>query len=84
MNKNKYENILIYDISYKTFMGRKSLRIRFNKINGFIKIYEGIRYLILYNYERYNAIYDKMKYLLSEKSGVTDSINHNFTRIRTD
>ena len=84
MNKNKYENILIYDISFKTFMGRKSLRIRFNKINGFIKIYEGIRYLILYNYERYNAICDKMKYLLSEKSGVKDSINHNFTRIRTD
>ena len=65
-------------------MGRKSLRIRFNKINGFIKSYEGIRYLILYNYKRYNAIYDKMKYLLSEKSGITDSINHNFARIRTD
>ena len=65
-------------------MGRKSLRIRFNKINGFIKSYEGIRYLILYNYKRYNAIYDKMKYLLSEKSGITHSINHNFARIRTD
>ena len=46
--KNRYENILIYDISYKTFMVAKPLRIRFDKISGFIKIYDGIKYLILY------------------------------------
>ena len=33
----KYKNILIYDISYKSFMGSKPLCIRFNKIYGFIK-----------------------------------------------
>ena len=38
--KKLYENILIYDISYKTFMGTKSLRIWFDKIDGFIKFYE--------------------------------------------
>ena len=32
-----YENILIYDISYKIFMGGKSLRIWFEKINDFFK-----------------------------------------------
>ena len=37
--ENSYENILIYDISDKTFMGAKPLRIRFNKENGVIKIY---------------------------------------------
>ena len=46
--KNRYENILIYDISYKTFMVAKPLRVRFDKISGFIKIYDGIKYLILY------------------------------------
>ena len=45
--ENSHENILIYDISYKTFMGAISLRIRFNKIDGFIKIYDGTRYLVL-------------------------------------
>ena len=35
--KEKYENILIYDISYKTSMDAKPLRIRFNKIDRFIK-----------------------------------------------
>ena len=65
--KNRYVNILIYYISYETFMGAKRLRIRFDKINEFIKIYDGIRYLVLYDYKRYNAIYDRIKYLISEK-----------------
>ena len=65
-------------------MGAKLLHIRFDKINWFVKIYDGIRYLLLYNYERYNAIYDRIKYLVSEKSGITDSINHNFGRTRID
>ena len=43
-----YENISIYDISYKTFMGAKPLRIRFYELNEFIKIYGGIRYLVLF------------------------------------
>ena len=39
-----YENILIYNISYKTFKGSVSLRITFDKTDGFIKIYDGNRY----------------------------------------
>ena len=42
-------------------MGAKPLRIRFNKIDGFIKICDGIRYLVLYYYERYNASYDRIR-----------------------
>ena len=36
---------LIYYISYKTFMSEKPLHILFVKIDGFIKIDNGIRYL---------------------------------------
>ena len=43
LDEKSYENILIFDISYKTFMGSKPLRIRFDEIYGFIKIYDGIR-----------------------------------------
>ena len=47
-----YKNILIYDIqiiiSYKTFMGSIPLRIRYDKIDGFIKIYDGFRYLVIF------------------------------------
>ena len=42
--KNKHEHILIYEISYKTLMGAKLLRTRFDKIDGFI---------IIYDYEKY-------------------------------
>ena len=70
--KENFENILVDDISYKTSAGAKPLLIRFNKIDGFIKINEKIKYC------------DKIKYLVSEKSGITDSINHNFARIRID
>ena len=77
----KCENILIYDISYKTFMGSISLRIRFDEIDGFIKIYDGIRYLVLYS----NSWYDKMcDIIISKKSGITDSINHNLSTVRID
>ena len=78
----KRENILTYGISFKTFMCSKPLRLQFDKIDEFIKIYGGMRYLVLYDYKRYKAIYDRIIYLISEKINITDSINHNFARIR--
>ena len=40
-DKKSRENILIDDISYKNFIGLKTLRIRFDKKDGFIRIYDG-------------------------------------------
>ena len=40
------ENILVYDISYKNLIA-KPLCIRFVKIDGFIRVYDGTRYLVL-------------------------------------
>ena len=65
-------------------MSSKPLRIRFYKIVGFIKIYDRIRYLAIFDYEQYDAIYNRINYLISAKSGITDSINYNFARIRID
>ena len=47
LDKKLYKNILIRGLSYKSFMGLKLLRICFDKIDGFLKIYDGIRYLVL-------------------------------------
>ena len=33
LNEKLHKKTLIYDASYKTFMGKKPLRIRFAKIN---------------------------------------------------
>ena len=76
----KYENIFIYDILYKTSMGAKALCIRFDKVDGIIKIHNKIRYLALSDY----SYCDNIKYLVSEKSGIAESINNNFGRIRID
>ena len=54
------------------------------KIDGFIKISDEIRYLGLFGPESYDAIYNRIRYLISEKSGITNIINHNFARIRID
>ena len=62
-----YKNILIYDISHKTFMISKPLRIWFDKIDGFIKLYNGIRYLALLGHSWYDNICDSIKYLISKK-----------------
>ena len=75
---------MIYDISYKYFMGVKPLNIRFDKIDWFIKVYDGTRYSELFGPEKYDAIYDRIRYLISQKSCIRYSINHNFARIRID
>ena len=41
-------------------MGAKPLRIWFDKINGFIKFYGRVRYLVLFASEKYNATYDRI------------------------
>ena len=48
-------------------MGSKPLHIKFDKIDGFIKIYDGIRYLVLFGYWWYHKIFDNIKYLISKK-----------------
>ena len=42
------ENILIYDIAYETFTGAKPLCFMFGKGDGFIRDYDGTKYLVLF------------------------------------
>ena len=71
IDEKLHVNILIYNISYKTLIDSKPLRIRFSKIDGFIKIYDGTKYLVLLGPEKCGAIYNKIRYLISLKSGIT-------------
>ena len=43
INERSYKNILAYNISYKTLIGAKRLRIRFDNVNEFIRVYDGNR-----------------------------------------
>ena len=68
IDEKPHENIWIYDISNKT---SNSLHIRFDKIDGFIKSYNGTRYLALFGSEKYDAIYNRIRYLVNQKSDIT-------------
>ena len=82
--KKKHENILIYHVSYKTLIGSKPLRTTFDKIDRFIRIYDGTRYLTLFGSEKYDAICDRIRYLISLKSGITYIFSHYFAKIKVD
>ena len=78
--EERNENILIYIISYKISTGVKPFRLRYDKTDGFIKIRDKIRYIVLFD-DWCDKIFGRIKYLINEKSGITDS---NFAIIRID
>ena len=81
LNRPKlHENILIYDIIYKTLIGAK--QIRFDKIDGFIRIYDGNRYLRLFSPENSDDIYGRIIYLISQKSGIAYVFCHYYAKIK--
>ena len=84
IDEKSLENILIYDISCKTLIGPKPLRIGFNKIDGFIRTYDRTRYLTLFDSEKYDAIYVRIRYIITLKSGTTYIFSHNFAKIKVD
>ena len=84
IDEKSHKNILIDGILYKTLIGPKPLRIRLDKIDGFIRIYDGIRYLTLFGSENYDAICNIIRYLTSLKSSITYIFSHYFAKIKTD
>ena len=48
-------------------MGANSLRIKFDEIDEFIKIHDGIRYLVLFDHGWFHKIYNRIKYLIKKK-----------------
>ena len=67
INENSCENTLVYQILYKGLVDVKQLRIRFDKIDGFITAYDGTRYLVLCGTEKYDVVYNRIRYLISQK-----------------
>ena len=73
INEKSHENIQIYNISYKTLIGAKELHNRLNKIDGFIRIHNRNTYLVLFGLEKYDAIYNRIRYLISQTA-----VSHSF------
>ena len=77
-----YENIFLYKISYKSLINSQPLRIRFEKIDGFVIVCDRTRYLVLFGSEKYDHIYNTIRYLISVKRDVTNIISYNFGKIK--
>ena len=71
------------------YIGAKTIqlvRIMFNKVNGFIRDHHGTKYLMLFGPEKYDAIFDNIRYLIKLKSSITyvDSLNYSKVKIVSD
>ena len=62
----------------------KPLRITYDKIDGFIRVYDGTRYLVSFRSEKYDAIYNRIRYLISVKNVITYIISHNHDKTIAD
>ena len=53
-------------------------------MDGYVIVYNGIRYSVLFGSRKYNSIYNTIKYLISAKSGITYFISHNYAKIKVN
>ena len=75
---------MIFEILYKTLIVAKPFRIRFNQVDGFIRVYDGNRYLAFFRLERHDDTDNWIRYLVSLKSGITYIFDLYFTKIKVD
>ena len=51
----------------QTSISAKSLRVSFDKVDGFIRVYDGTIYLVMFGPEKYDTVYNRTIYLTSQK-----------------
>ena len=57
IDEKSSENIFVHNISYKTL-------IKFDKVEGFFRVYDGTKYLILLTPSRFDSNYNRSRYLI--------------------
>ena len=60
------------------------MRIRFHKIDGFIKVYDRTRYLVLSGSEKFDFINNRIRCLIGVKSDITYVVSHSYGKIKVD
>ena len=59
----------------------KSSRL-LQRIAFLVRVYDETRYLVLFGSEKYDLIYNRIRYLVGVKSGITYVISHNYAKIK--
>ena len=84
IDEKSYENILVYKISYKSLIDSRPFRIRFDELDGFIRVYDGTKCLVLFGSEKDDFLYNRITYLIGIKSCITYVTSHNYAKIKID
>ena len=75
---------MFYKKKKKSLIDSNPLRIIFDKKDGFIRLCDGTRFLVLLVIAKYDSIYDKIRYIISVKSGSTYVFSHNYASIKVN
>ena len=62
----------------------KHFRIMFHKVDRFVRIYDGTKYLVLFRPEKYDAIYSRIACLIRQKGDIASVIFHNYAKNKID
>ena len=60
LNEKSFENILLYDIAYKTPYSVGSLPIIFDEVDEYLRKYDKTKYLALFHSEKFDRIFNKI------------------------
>ena len=78
---------MIYDISYRTSIGAKSLRVGETdgtRYNFIMKLCNGTRYLVLFGPKKCNTIYNWIIFFISQKIDIVYGFFHKYAGIKVD
>ena len=65
-------------------IGAKLLRIRNDKVDGFIRVYDETIFSVLFGGEKYDFISNSFTYPIRVKNGIAYVISHNYAIIKVD
>ena len=82
INKKSFENILLPNTLYKNLIDSKPLRIRFDKEDEFIRVYDGTKFLVLFRIVKYDYSYQIIRNFINVKSGITYITSHNMNYVK--
>ena len=75
---------MIYVFLYKTLTGTKPLCIIFDKVDDFIRNFDGTKCMVLFDPEKCYVIFDRIRYLIGFRSGIKCVDSHNYPKNKTD
>ena len=69
----------------KNLYDAKSLRIIFEKVDGYVRKYDTTKFLgLFHSNEKYETIFEKIRYLVLLKKNVSDVYPHKYLKIKID